>query len=137
MPFDNSASATAEADLKAEQAQEQRAQIIGYARTGGLVLLVLIILFLAWRNMRKAAKASKTPIDLAELERQRATLTRTDEPAPAAELPEPEPVEARPLELTSEDRKRMAVQEEVGEVIQRQPEEVARLLRGWLADRRT
>jgi flagellar M-ring protein FliF len=137
VPFDNSASATAEADLKAEQAQAQRAQLIGYARTGGLVLLVLIILFLAWRNMRKAAKASKTPIDLAELERQRATLTRTDEPAPAAELPEPEPVEARPLELTSEDRKRMAVQEEVGELIQRQPEEVARLLRGWLADRRT
>ena len=31
----------------------------------------------------------------------------------------------------------MAVQEEVGELIQRQPEEVARLLRGWLADRRT
>jgi flagellar M-ring protein FliF len=93
-------------------------------------------MFLAWRNMRKAAKASKTPIDLAELERQRATLTRTDEPA--QEIPEPEPVEAsRPLELTSEDKKRMAVQEEVGELIQRQPEEVARLLRGWLADRRT
>jgi flagellar M-ring protein FliF len=38
--------------------------------------------------------------------------------------------------VTPEDARRMAVQAEVGELVERQPEEVAQLLRGWLADRR-
>jgi flagellar M-ring protein FliF len=136
IPFDDSAASSAAADEKQAASQQQRAQLIGYAQTGALVLLVVVVLLLAFLSMRKAAKASRTPIDLTELERQRAVLTRTDvAPEPAAE---PEPVAAgRQLELAAEDRQRLAVQEEVGELIQRQPEEVARLLRSWLADRRT
>jgi flagellar M-ring protein FliF len=32
---------------------------------------------------------------------------------------------------------RLAVRSEIGDLIERQPDEVARLLRGWLADRRS
>jgi flagellar M-ring protein FliF len=140
VPFDDSAAKAAADELATQKSDEQKAQLISLARTVGLILLILVILFLAWRSMRKAAKAgagSSSPIDLAELERQRAVLTRTDI-EPADELPEPSPeVERRQLELAADEKKRLAVQEEVGELIQRQPEEVARLLRSWLADRRS
>jgi flagellar M-ring protein FliF len=140
VPFDDSAAKEAADELADARSADQREQIISLARTAGLALLVVVILFLAWRSMRKAAKAgagSSTSIDLAELERQRAVLTRTDV-EPANELPEPDPeAERRQLEIAAEDRKRVAVQQEVGELIQRQPEEVARLLRSWLADRRS
>ena len=135
--FDTSAANAAADELKDAKSAQQRSQIVALARTVGLVLLILVILFLAWRSMRKAAKANvrTSAIDLAELERQRAVLTRTDSEQGALPHPDPE-AERRQLELAADERKRVAVQEEVGELIQRQPEEVARLLRSWLADRR-
>jgi flagellar M-ring protein FliF len=39
--------------------------------------------------------------------------------------------------VTPEDARRLAVQSEVTELVERQPDEVAQLLRGWLADRRS
>jgi flagellar M-ring protein FliF len=138
VPFDTSAAKAAEEQLNEAKSAEQREQLMSLARTVGLVLLVMLILFLAWRSMRKAARAgaTSTAIDLAELERQRAVLTRTDlEEAEELARPDPE-AERRQLELAAGEKKRIAVQEEVGELIQRQPEEVARLLRSWLADRR-
>jgi flagellar M-ring protein FliF len=47
------------------------------------------------------------------------------------------------LEITSpvpsdgETERRLVVREEISELVERQPDEVAQLLRGWLADRRS
>jgi flagellar M-ring protein FliF len=39
--------------------------------------------------------------------------------------------------VSPEEARRVAVQAEVTELVERQPDEVALLLRGWLADRRS
>jgi flagellar M-ring protein FliF len=65
---------------------------------------------------------------------------RPEEPAekvvPAQVRPSPEldhgPAAATPEELIAQS----SVRDEVAELVERQPEEIAALLRGWLADRR-
>jgi flagellar M-ring protein FliF len=42
-----------------------------------------------------------------------------------------------PIPVSAEDLAREQVEIEIGEMIDREPEEVAQLLRGWLGDRRT
>jgi flagellar M-ring protein FliF len=95
------------------------------------LLMIGMILFFAWRAIKKAESNRvplRVPIDLRELE---AT-------APAA-LEAPVRVGAgiasgglRALETVSP-----SIEGEITELIERQPDEVAQTLRSWLADRRT
>jgi flagellar M-ring protein FliF len=111
-------------------------------KTGGLVLVILLALGIAWLGSRRKGKAG------AALETQRAQLEVLRQQS-ELELAERRALDAREsaiaeLEAGSstpapdEDAERVdRVRGEIGDLVESQPEEVAALLRGWLADRRS
>jgi flagellar M-ring protein FliF len=125
MPFDRSQQKDAEAALAAEAKADGTAQMLSYAKTGGIVLVIALVLLLAWLKGRKRRK----------LRDQAATyvveqLRRGKEPVPA--LPPGPPM----TELVGPDlsQMRLAARDEINAMVERQPEEVANLLRGWLVE---
>jgi flagellar M-ring protein FliF len=134
LPFDTSAADQTKQALEAANKAEQQQQYMSMAKTGGIVLAVLIVLFLAWRASRKAKRSKLTEQELAQLEEMRAALeaqqqTRSIEGSGALAISAPE--------VDAEAEERDARQREIASMIEKQPEDVAQLLRGWLADRRS
>jgi flagellar M-ring protein FliF len=136
MPFDTSAAEQTKKDLASANAGEQKAQMMSMAKTGGLALLILIVVFIAWRSSRKTRRSGLSraemervsEADRALLEEARAlALTSAGSGRAALESGSPSP------ELDPSHAKR----EEIAAMVERQPDEVAALLRGWLADRRS
>ncbi|MFD0485497.1 flagellar basal-body MS-ring/collar protein FliF [Kineococcus sp. GCM10028916] len=130
--FDDSAATDAQAQLaEAEKADQQNAYI-GYAKTaalGLLVLIMLIVILVAFRR-RKVETVDVLDVDPLQL----GDITgELKEIAPAVERPVA--LEAAPVDPALEAA--AARRTEVVELVSRQPEEVAELLRGWLADRRS
>jgi flagellar M-ring protein FliF len=120
-----------ELDLTGGTSSEQGDDmLLTVARTGGVLALVALVLFLAYRSARRSSLAKypvaiplPDPVDEAnavlmglaeELERGQA----------AAELAPAEPP------------RQLVLQDQIGDLIDRQPEDVAAVLRTWLADRR-
>ena len=135
MPFDSSAAdQAAEAEAKAGLAEQQQ-QVVSMAKTGAMVLGILILLFLAWRYSRKSKRSQLSAEELAELAEMQAALdaAQARELAGADVLPA---IEAAP-EPDGRLEEREARQKEIAEMVATQPDEVAQLLRGWLADRRS
>ena len=124
MPFDTSAEALAKAELAAAEKAAQRAQMIEYAKQGGIALLILIALFVAWlRSRKRKPKAPKmlTVEQSAELGRIRQEISS----------------QARAGDILDDEAKRRAqVRKEITVLIDEQPEEVTAMLRGWLAEER-
>jgi flagellar M-ring protein FliF len=139
LPFDTTGAAAQAKQLAAAQAAKSRSAVIGYAKTGALALIVLLTVLLTWLKSRKTRKVPVEGADLeriAELERLNAELEaeragRAIEGAPRGVLALP----AAPAHDPEGDEYQR-LRNEVGELVDRQPEEVAMLLRGWLADRR-
>jgi flagellar M-ring protein FliF len=137
LPFDTTAAKQAEQAMAEAGAVEKKNEYFSMGKTGAIVLAVLIILFMAWRAGRKAKRSRLTDAELARLEEMRLALDEREgrtaieaggstQPAlPAADEPDP-------LALEREARHRQITQ-----MVEQQPEEVAQLLRGWLADRRS
>jgi flagellar M-ring protein FliF len=135
MPFDGTAAQNAAKDLAAAKADEQRSQLMSIGKTAGLGLLIALLVFFAWRQSRKTRR---TEVTYAELE-------RLDE-GEAAEL---EAYRAREVAManraaleggpggTVEVDPSAAKRDDISAMVDRQPDEVAQLLRGWLADRRS
>jgi flagellar M-ring protein FliF len=134
MAFDTSAQKSAKSELEAAHAAQKQSQLFEMLRTIGAVLIVLVVLFLAWRSTRKAAARYPIALPLEALPVRELEAEIHHEPIdhdgalvaaamPAASLPA-----AEGLQL---------VEGQVGQLIDRQPDEVAQLLRGWLADRRS
>jgi flagellar M-ring protein FliF len=142
LTFDTTQAKAAEKQAKAEAAAKSRGQLLGLARTVGVLLIVLVALFLAWRSARKAS-VTRYPMpnalppggtDVESLMAAMAAAARPPvaPPPPTESLPPPPPTPVAPLTIGSSE-----VSDEVGDLIDRQPEEVAQILRGWLADRRS
>ncbi|MGN6331570.1 MAG: flagellar basal-body MS-ring/collar protein FliF [Motilibacteraceae bacterium] len=140
MPFDQSAEKDAQTQLAEAKKAEQTASRMSLIKTGGLVgLVVLVVLYalLAGRKRRKAPalspeerlqiEALQRSLELANVQ-PAGELTGTGNVAIAALDPAPAPDPAAQLAALARD--------EIGQLVQQQPEEVAQLLRGWLADRR-
>lgn len=142
MAFDTSgdeAAAAAAKEAAAAAAAEQRTQLI---TTGAVVLVILVLLVLALLGARRRRKAQEEdadeePYDLGPLQAVAPEPVALDTSAlPAG--PDLEAIEAPrtglvPLPPTDAARAR----EEVVDLVERQPDEVAELLRGWLvADKR-
>jgi flagellar M-ring protein FliF len=128
MPFDTSAAAQAKEALATAGAAEKQAQQMSVIKTGAMVFVVLILLFLAWRASRRSKKRTKlSDAEMKHLEDMQAAL----EMQRLAELNGviPNAIEAadRASEQAREERKR-----EIEQMVEDQPEEVAALLRGWL-----
>ncbi|HYN93838.1 MAG TPA: flagellar basal-body MS-ring/collar protein FliF [Pilimelia sp.] len=133
LPFDDAATKAAQDALAAAGEAEEKEQLYSMAKTGAMALAVLILMLLAWRASRKSKRARLTEEELAQLAEMQAALDRSRlQELAAAE-------EQLALEGTPdvEADARVERQREISEMVNNQPEEVAQLLRGWLADRRS
>ena len=105
--------------------------ILDLARNIVTLLIVALVLFFAWRAIKRAEANRvplRVPLDLRELE---AADTRALESVGA--MPRLSEAERRALAPAAD----MGVEGELTDLIEHQPDEVAQTLRSWLADRRT
>ena len=129
LPFDRSAEKAAKAELAAAKKADASAHQWSLIRNSGLVVLELLILLLAWLKGRKHAKARAEATSYVVEQLRQDALDR----AAAAEAIEPS---AAVLALESmEHSESDEIREELAALVERQPEDVAALLRGWLVER--
>jgi flagellar M-ring protein FliF len=134
MPFDTKAAADAQKEIAAAASDKTRSDLISTGKTGGLILVIVLALLIA---VKKGRREDRTPVDIGELTvlREQAALegsTQAAEPVAIETLPV---LPAQPAIAQAEQQ--AAARREIGVLIDHQPDEVARLLRGWLSDRRT
>ena len=132
LAFDESAAAAAAKEFAALEAAEKSAQRWALGRTIAVMLVVGLMVLYALRVMRRDKRTELDPTSL-ELEAVQLSAIEAEE---AAMLAAAERLALEAAVVSPEDAKRLAVQAEVSELVERQPDEVAQLLRGWLADRR-
>ena len=140
LAFDTTAAKQAKRELDQESTQTKNDQIKSWIETGILALGILILIIMALVSGRKASKSTGrtalTAEELAQLEEMQAALEESKrrelEAQQQAALEAAEPVDAEALALSEHMRRRTTI----AGLIDKQPEEVAQLLRGWLADRR-
>jgi flagellar M-ring protein FliF len=127
MPFNTSAATAAESALAVSAAADKSAKQTSLIKTAAMAMVVLILMFLAWRVSRRAKKRKAlTPSELQHLEDMQAALDQQR----LAELNSmiPNAIEAPAADsLAREERQR-----EIEKMVEDQPEEMAALLRGWL-----
>ncbi|HVM19826.1 MAG TPA: flagellar basal-body MS-ring/collar protein FliF [Egibacteraceae bacterium] len=136
--FDRSASEAAAEELERAAEEARQAQMMNLIRTAVVVFVILLVLALAYFSMRRATKPKATPVDVSRLqpllEAEQAEEQRLLNQLPEVQgLPDPRPEPELPAEVAE----RVSIQGEIADLIDRQPDEVAQLLRGWLADRRS
>lgn len=128
LPFDRSAEKAAKNELAAAKKADASAQQWSLIRNSGLVVLIALILLLAWLKGRKRAKARAEATSYVVEQLRQEALDR----AAQAELEtNPAVLALEQAERTEEDELR----EELAALVERQPEDVAALLRGWLVER--
>jgi flagellar M-ring protein FliF len=147
LPFDQTAEEEAKKAVAEADQADQLAQYLSYGKTGGVVLAAIVLLFLGWRASRRSARRTGlTAAEVAHLQQAQAALERSQSTAlpgraAAAELGGGSGDGAGGRELTGPAepaRVEPAVRRrEISVLIEQQPEDVAQLLRSWLADRRT
>ena len=142
IPFDTQASAAAEAEAKAAAEKERQDQLIELAKNIGLALLLLLALLIGFRKSRTKTKT----VEIGDLATYDAPILPTGggmampipelPPAPAEyalEDDEMPVIEATPVDPQSEAR--IQARAEITALVEENPDEVARLLRGWIAER--
>ncbi|BCJ53821.1 flagellar M-ring protein [Actinoplanes sp. NBRC 14428] len=128
MAFDTSAATAAKDALAAAAAAEQTAKQNAMIKTAAMALVVLFLIFLAWRWSRKAKKRKAlTPAELKHLEDMQAALEAQRLAELNAAIPSPAIEAANIVHEALEERQR-----EIEQMVEDQPEEMAALLRGWL-----
>ncbi len=120
MPFNTAAAQQAAKAAAAGSSANQKQAMTTMIRTGVVFLIIAVVLFLVWRSAKKARNAPPTqvlgPSDLAALSRSLAEEPTGQLPAVMAEI--------------SGSRE----SGDVNRFIDSQPDDVATMLRGWLAD---
>jgi flagellar M-ring protein FliF len=132
MPFDQTATKAAEKQLAAASSRKDMSTLIGYAKDAAIGVVVLALFFFFMRRAKKAAERSPvlTVNERLELEEAHRMLAIAGAHTDLVRDQIPGPRNHERLEL------KPAFDSEIGDLVERQPEEVAQLLRGWLADRR-
>jgi flagellar M-ring protein FliF len=128
MAFDRSAEETAAAELEASEKEEKDAATWTMIRNGGLALLVVIIAVVAWFQGRRRSKARAQATEYVVEQLRQEALERQQRAAIEA----PAMLALETAEASEEER----VREEIASLVERQPEDVAALLRGWLVETR-
>ena len=139
MPFDTSASTQADELAAADEKAAAKEQMMGMVRTIAVLLVILIALFLGYRSARNARKVTATPINIGEIGTGprnplgpgmamplgtgasavgNADQTMVLDQAPSGRAPDREAVVMNELTLMAD----------------RRPEEVANVLKAWLAE---
>ncbi|ADL13151.1 flagellar basal-body MS-ring/collar protein FliF [Acetohalobium arabaticum] len=117
--FDRSLEKKMTAEMEAQKSAEQRRWII----IGIITILVLIIGFLILRRLRSGSGRAgdggqgAEELDVVVDDQGQTETAATEE-----------------KELSPEERKRKEMKEEISDLVEQQPEEVARLLKTWLAE---
>ncbi len=128
MVFDRTADKAAAAELAQAAAADKKARTVQLMRDAGIAMAVLAILLLAWvRGRRRNRAQAAATTYLAEQIRQ----DSADRAARAALETTPALAALEGADLTAADRTR----EELSTLVEKQPEHVAALLRGWLTER--
>ena len=133
LPFDQTAAKANAAALAKAKAADDQAQLMSQIRTGALALLVALLVLPAWFRGRKKAKARTQATNyvveqLRQDQAQRAALAAAQQPV----------LETSPATLALQRAEHDGlddVSDELAALVERQPEEVAALLRGWLVER--
>ena len=130
MPFNHAAEQAAQDQIKAAQAAADHARQMKLIRDGGIAAVIGLVILLAWVRGRRRAKAreSATSYVVEQL--------RADAAARAAALEEVNPaVAALEAAAAAEDEQSKSLRTELNQLVDKQPEDVAALLRGWLVER--
>jgi flagellar M-ring protein FliF len=135
LPFGDNGAAAAEQATAAERAAARRTELISQGKTGAMVLAVLVLLLGAWRSSRRRRKAELTAEERAHLEEMQAALEQSRALALDSGSGKPALAAGAPADPARDDR--IDRRNEITALVERQPAEVAQLLRGWLADRRS
>lgn len=128
LPFDRSAEKAAKADLAAATKADKSAAQMNLFRNSGLIVLVALILLLAWLKGRKSSKARAEATSYLVEQLRQEQLER----AASSQL------ETSPALLALENNDQSETEDmldELAALVERQPEDVASLLRGWLVER--
>jgi flagellar M-ring protein FliF len=134
LPFSTTEQDAMTAEMDAAKQLEAQSATMGLIRQGAVVAFLLVLLFLVYRSMRKAARRRTPGLqagEVIEIIPPRAAEPKAIERAPMdLNITRPVPV-ALP---TEEEVHRDAVAVQVEEMIDQQPVEVAQMLRGWLGE---
>lgn len=143
MKFDTSATEEATKAAEAETAAAAQERTMELIRTLAVAFVILIAVILAYRSTRKARKITATPIDIGEIQsgapgghggRDGDALTPELASLPgAAAIGEGAGVRMNSLALAMES-KYEGPMAEIAEIAETRPEEVANVLRAWLAE---
>lgn len=125
VPFDRTATETAKKELDAAAAADKKAQTLTLYRNIGVGVVAALVLLIMWLRGRKKAKARQaaTTLVVEQLREEAAARNALHEPNTAL------------LALEQQASDSDAMREELASLVERQPEDVANLLRGWLVDR--
>ncbi len=135
LAFNTDAATAAQKALEEAKKAEERAGMMQMAKTGGLSLLVGLMVLIAWLKSRKKKGSEAQRVELELLEAERAKLEQARQRLAvehAENMLALESVAVTPSAAIADEMKN-----EITDLVERQPDEVAALLRGWLADRRT
>ena len=132
MPFDRSTEAATAKELEAAAAADKNAERMDLIRKAGLGLLVAVLLLVVWLKGRRRSKARKeaTSYVVEQLRQEQAQRLAAAQQQVA--------LEASPATMALQRAERDATDEmrdELASLVERQPEDVAALLRGWLVER--
>ena len=129
MAFDRSAQDAAAQELEAAAAAEKKAQTMTLARNGGLVLLLVLMVLVAWLQARRRAKARAEATSYVVEQLRREAQERQSAQAALESMQSPR------LALEGAQAAESAqIRDEIAALVERQPEDVAALLRGWLVE---
>ena len=135
MPFDTASSTEADAMAKAEAAAESKAQMMGLGRTIAVLLVILIALFLGYRSAKNARRVTVTPIDIGEITSSsgsRGSLSAG--PANALDAGDATAELDPPISFARPPDRDDIVMQELTTMADRRPQEVANVLKAWLAE---
>ncbi len=134
LPFDRTAQDAATKELQDSQKAAAKAQRMDLIRNGGLIGLVALMVLAAWIQSRKRAKARAQATEYVVEQLRRDAMDRQALTAPASAAVEAPNPAVLALESAQADES-AAMRDEIAALVERQPEDVAQLLRGWLVER--
>jgi flagellar M-ring protein FliF len=137
LPFDQSAADQTKDELTQSQKADQQTQLYSLIKQGAIALGILLLLLVAWfrgrrrnKKLRRLIQAEVAVDNQSAIDAAQAAAIEADGGENVLAL------EAKPSDADGRAAEREARQREIAELVEKQPEEVAQLLRGWLADRR-
>jgi flagellar M-ring protein FliF len=135
LPFDQSQAKQAQQAQSSAAKAASQAQLIAMAKTGGMALAIAVLVLVAWRASRKSRRGDLSKGETAALDRIQAVLEKRDS-AGAIGDGGPPALGSAEAQSAADALEMQARQRDIAEMVDEQPDEVATLLRGWLAERR-